>query len=117
MSTYNEFIKNFKRVRSYMRNFYIYNFKSREAFQSKSARSYDDERRLLESWQGNHMSFVRPPPSGKSVFISIDSCTDSRPLDKSPMVYKSTEETVEYIWPAAEITCRIKHICNFKAAE
>ena len=61
MSTYNEFIKNFKRVRSYMRNFYIYNFKSREAFQSKSARAYDDERRLLESWQGNHMSFVRPP--------------------------------------------------------
>lgn len=62
------------------------------------------------------MSFVRPP-EGKSVFISIDSCTDSRPLDKSPMVYKSTEEIVEYIWPTAEITCRIKPICNFKAAE
>lgn len=65
MSTYNEFIKNFKRVRSYMRNFYIYSFKSREAFQSKSARSYDDEHRLLESWPGNHMSFVRPP-SGRA---------------------------------------------------
>jgi hypothetical protein len=73
-------------------------------------------KRLLESWPGNHMSFARTP-EWKSVFISIDSGTDSGLLDKSPMVYKSTEETVEYIWPAVEITCRIKPICNFKAAE
>ena len=115
MSTYNELIKNFERIRSYMRDFYIYGFKSREAFRSKSARSYDDKRRL-ESWPGNHMRFARTP-EWKSVFISIDSCTDSRPLDKSPMVYKSTEETVEYIWPAVEITYQIKPICNFKSAE
>ena len=57
-----------------MRDFYVYGFKSRDDYQSKSARSYDDERRRLESWLGDHMSFVRTP-EGKNVFISIDSRT------------------------------------------
>ena len=34
MSTYNELIKNFERIRSYMRDFYIYGFKSRDDFHS-----------------------------------------------------------------------------------
>ena len=80
MSSYNELIKNFEKIRAYMRDFYVYGFKSRYEYQSKSARSYDDERRRLESWLGNHMSFVRSP-EGKSVFISIDSRTiKSNPL-------------------------------------
>ncbi|MBE6587355.1 MAG: WYL domain-containing protein [Ruminococcaceae bacterium] len=57
-----------------MREFYVYGFKSREDYDSKSARSYDDERRRMESWLGEHMSFVRTP-EGKNVFISIDSRT------------------------------------------
>ena len=61
MSAYNELIKNFERIRSYMRDFYVYGFKSRDGYQSKSARSYDDERRRMESWLGDHMSFVRTP--------------------------------------------------------
>jgi len=72
MSSYNELIKNFERTRAYMREFYVYGFKSREEYNKKSARSYDDERRRMESWLGDHMSFVRTP-EGKSVFISIDS--------------------------------------------
>lgn len=72
MSSYNELIKNFEKIRSYMREFYVYGFKSRDEYQSKSARSYDDERRRMESWLGDHMSFVRTP-EGKNVFISIDS--------------------------------------------
>ena len=74
MSSYSELIKNFERIRAYMREFYVYGFKSREGYQTKSARSYDDERRRLESWLGEHMSFVRTP-EGKNVFISIDSRT------------------------------------------
>ena len=74
MSSYSELIKNFEKIRAYMRDFYIYGFKSRENYQKKSARSYDDERRRLESWLGDHMSFVRTP-EGKNVFISIDSRT------------------------------------------
>ena len=74
MSSYNELIKNFEKIRAYMRDFYVYGFKSRDDYQKKSARSYDDERRRLESWLGDHMSFVRTP-EGKNVFISIDSRT------------------------------------------
>lgn len=55
-----------------MREFYVYGFKSRDEYNKKSARSYDDERRRMESWLGNHMNFVRTP-EGKNVFISIDS--------------------------------------------
>ena len=72
MSSYSELIKSFEKIRAYMREFYIYGFKSREDYSKKSARSYDDERRRIESWLGDHMSFVRNP-DGKSVFISIDS--------------------------------------------
>jgi len=74
MSSYSELIKNFEKIRAYMREFYVYGFKSRDGYSTKSARSYDDERRRLESWLGDHMSFVRTP-EGKSIFISIDSRT------------------------------------------
>jgi DNA-binding transcriptional ArsR family regulator len=74
MSSYSELIKNFEKIRAYMRDFYVYGFKSRDDFQSKSTRSYDNERRRMESWLGNHMSFVRTP-EGKNVFVSIDSRT------------------------------------------
>ena len=72
MSNYSELVKNFERIRAYMREFYVYGFKSREDYDKKSARSYDDERRRMESWLGDHMRFVRTA-EGKNVFISIDS--------------------------------------------
>lgn len=43
---YSELVKNFNRIRDYMRELYVYGFKSRDEFSKKSARSYDDERRL-----------------------------------------------------------------------
>jgi len=72
VSSYSELIKNFERIRAYMRDFYVYGFKSRNEYQTKSARSYDDERRRIESWLGEHMRFIRTS-EGKNVFISIDS--------------------------------------------
>ena len=69
---YSELIKNFNRIRDYMREFYVYGFKSRDEYNKKSARSYDDERRRLESWLGDYMKF-RQTPEGKTVFLSIDS--------------------------------------------
>lgn len=44
---YSGLIKNFNCIREYMREFYIYGFKSRDEYTGKSARSYDDERRRL----------------------------------------------------------------------
>ncbi len=69
---YNELIKNFEKVRAYMREFYVYGFKSRTEYDAKSARSYDDERRRLESWLGDYMRFSQTS-EGKTVFLSVDS--------------------------------------------
>lgn len=69
---YTELIKNFNRIRDYMREFYVFGFRSREEYTKKSARSYDDERRRLESWLGDYMQF-RQTADGKNVFLSIDS--------------------------------------------
>ncbi len=69
---YKELIKNFEHIRDYMREFYVYGFKSRDEFDRKSSRSYDDERRRIESWLGDYMGF-RQTPEGKNIFIAIDS--------------------------------------------
>ncbi len=69
---YNELIKNFTHIRNYMREFYIYGFKSRNEYHIKSSRSYDDERRRIESWLEGYMNF-RQTADGKQIFISIDS--------------------------------------------
>lgn len=69
---YHELIKNFEKVRAYMREFYVYGFKSRNEYDAKSARSYDDERRRLESWLGDYMRFTQTA-EGKNVFLSVDS--------------------------------------------
>lgn len=72
MSSYSELVKSFEKIRELMREFYVYGFKRRDEYDKKSSRSYDDERRRLESWLGDYMSFVRTP-EGKNIFISIDS--------------------------------------------
>lgn len=55
-----------------MRDFYVFGFKSRADFADKSARSYDNERRRIESWLGEYMYF-RQNAGGKNCFISVDS--------------------------------------------
>ncbi len=68
---YSELIKNFEKIRSYMREFYVYGFKSREGYDAASARSYDNERRRIESWLGEYMGFRRDS-RGKTVFLTVD---------------------------------------------
>ena len=55
---YSELVKNFDRIRDYMRQFYVYGFKSRTEYDKKSARSYDNERRRVESWLGDYMADI-----------------------------------------------------------
>jgi len=69
---YSELIKSFDKIRSYMRDFYVYGFKTRMEFDQKSSRSYDDERRRVESWLGEYMYFEQDA-DGKRVFLSVDS--------------------------------------------
>ena len=66
---YSELIKNFNKIRDYMRDFYVYGFKSRDDYTKKSARSYDDEKRRIESWLGNYMKFHQTA-DGKKVFLA-----------------------------------------------
>jgi hypothetical protein len=42
MAEFNELIRDFKKIRDYMRDFYVYGFKSRNDFKHKSARTYDN---------------------------------------------------------------------------
>ena len=74
---YSELIKKFDKIRAYMRDFYVYGFKSRVEYDLKSARSYDDERRRIESWLGAYMRFAKTA-EGKNVFLSVDSRINRR---------------------------------------
>lgn len=68
---YSELIKNFDNIRGYMRDFFLYGFKTREEYDRKSARSYDNERRRIQSYLGSLISF-RCTRSGKNAFISLE---------------------------------------------
>lgn len=69
---FSELVKSFENIRNVMRDFYVYGFKSRADYDAKSARSYDNERRRIESWLGEYMYF-RQNEGGKQCFISVDS--------------------------------------------
>lgn len=69
---YSELIKNLDTLRTYIRSFYIYGFKTRDKFRGKSVRTYDDEKRRLENYLDGYMAF-RPDENGKVTFLSIDS--------------------------------------------
>lgn len=69
---YSELIKDFSRIRAYLRSFYVHGFRHRHEFTQRSPRSYDNERRRVESWLGNYMSFGQDE-DGKRVFLSVDS--------------------------------------------
>lgn len=79
---YSELIKNLDTLRTYIRSFYIYGFKSRDKFTGKSTRTYDDEKRRLENYLDGYMTF-RPDENGKVNFVSIDTRhTPHNPLYK-----------------------------------
>lgn len=93
---YSELIKSFEKIRDYMRDFYVYGFKSREDYTKKSARSYDDERRCIESWLGGYMAF-RHTAEGKNVFISVDNRSVTLfEWFSSPIVYRETAFADEF---------------------
>ena len=71
MSEYGELIKNYNLIREYMRDFYVYGFRSREDYTGKSLRSYDNERRRIESYLNELVEF-RQEPDGKKVFMTTD---------------------------------------------
>ena len=71
MAEFSELIKKFDKIRDYMRDFYIYGFKSRNDFTKKSCRTYDNERRRIESYMGKYMKWDYSNGS-KAAIISVD---------------------------------------------
>ena len=90
MSEFKELIKSFSKTREYVRDFFVYGFKTREDFTQKSARTYDNERRRLESWLSD---FVRQDYTAKGKNISL--AIDSNLLDTNPLyrVFKTKSFT------------------------
>ena len=80
MSEFKELIKSFSKSREYVRSFFVYGFKTREDFTKWSGRTYDNERRRLESWLSG---YVRQDynKKRKNIYLSID----SRLLDTNPL--------------------------------
>ena len=71
MAGFSELIKTFEKTRDYIRDFFICGYKVRGDFVRKSSRTYDDEKRRVESWLGDVVRYddsVR----GRQISISVD---------------------------------------------
>ncbi len=80
MSDFHELIKNFPKTREYVRDFFVYGFKTMNEFKEKSPRTYDNERRRLESWLS---PYIRKDYVSKGSNISL--AIDSNLLDDNPL--------------------------------
>ncbi len=71
MSSYMELFRHFEKTRDLVRDLLICGFKRRGEFVRRSARTYDDERRRVESWLDG---YVRHDDSvkGRQIAISVD---------------------------------------------
>ena len=107
MSDFHELIKNIDKCRDYVRDFFVYGFKSRSDFPGKSARTYDDERRRIVSWLEEYVKedFTE---NGRSKNISLQ--IDQKLLDTNPLFR---------VWQAASFTDRdlILHFFILKILE
>ncbi len=80
MSDFQELIRNFSKTREYVRDFFVCGFKTRNEFKEKSPRTYDNERRRLESWLS---PYVRKDyvSGGSNISLAINSnLLDTNPL-------------------------------------
>jgi predicted DNA-binding transcriptional regulator YafY len=71
MSGYSELIKNFDKLRDYMRDFFIYGYKTRSGYTARSSRTYDNERRRLENYLSDYIRWDYGK-KGKRVSVSLD---------------------------------------------
>lgn len=100
---YKELIKNFDNIRMYMREFFVYGFRTREDYSKKSLRSYDNEKRRIQSYLGDLLSF-KQTEAGKKVFISLDARSVSRnPLYKAFKVKSFTSNDISLYFIVMDI--------------
>ncbi len=80
MGVFSELIKNFEKTRDYLRDFFVYGYKTRGDFGLKSTRTYDDERRRAESWLGGYVTNSDSPRGRQTAIV-----TDSSRLSVNPL--------------------------------
>lgn len=82
MAGYTELIKNFEKIRDFTRDFFVYGFKARNDYTKLSPRSYDNERRRIESYL-NELIIKNQDNRGKTISISSNTTAKtSNPLFK-----------------------------------
>ncbi|MBP2655556.1 MAG: hypothetical protein H6Q73_3125 [Firmicutes bacterium] len=71
MAGFTELIKNFDKIRDYARDFLVYGYKCRSDYTQRSSRSYDNERRRIESYLAGYIQWENSS-RGKNLFISTN---------------------------------------------
>lgn len=77
---FKELIKDFSKIRTYLKEFFVYGYNSRGNVGKKSDRSYDDEKRRIQSYLGDYIQESHGE-DGKTVALSID----VRNVDHNPL--------------------------------
>lgn len=106
MAEFQELIKNFNKCRDYVRDFFVYGFKSRQDFTSdrKSARTYDDERRRISSWLSEYV--VEDMDRVKNISLQIDSnLLDTNPLFSVWKTKSFTDNDIKLHFYLLDILC------------
>ena len=105
MAGFSELIKNFSKTREYVRDFFVYGCKVRSDFDKKSVRTYDDEKRRVESWMQDYMRYD-DSVHGRSVSISVDSCHISEnPLYNAYYSKSFTDNDIKLHFLLMDILC------------
>lgn len=111
MSGFSELIKNFEKTRDYVRDFFIYGYKVRNDFSEKSSRTYDDEKRRVESWLGNILRYDNSV-RGRQISISVDSGQISEnPLYKAYYSKSFTDNDIALHFLISDILCSGESLC------
>ncbi len=69
---YSIFFKHFNILRGLMRDFYVYGYKSRDEYDGRSKRTYDNRKRQVESYLENNVKSKRDASRKKAVFVPVD---------------------------------------------
>ncbi|MDR0653204.1 MAG: WYL domain-containing protein [Synergistaceae bacterium] len=83
MGSFSELIKHLHRVRGYVRGFYLFDWRTRVDYDEKSLRTYDNERRRIESLFGEYVRSVSlgagaADKKGKKISLTINATDITR---------------------------------------
>ena len=106
MSEFQEVIKNFDKCRDYIRDFFVYGFKSRKDFTGKSARTYDDERRRITDWLGDIVhEDISDATSEKNLSLQVTpNLLDTNPLYRVWQARSFTDNDARLFFRLPEMT-------------